>query len=124
MKKCLIIVWLLAIASLAIADDALVLPQGVMRTYFIGAYAFASQEWDADGDKVDITSAFGDTSYRALNLGGAVEFGILDWITAAVQWSPGWNVWSEFPNAGAPADTATVNVPADIFAGAKIQIIG
>jgi hypothetical protein len=125
MKKILIIALLVAVVALCFADDALVLPKGVMRVYLTGAYAFANEGWDENGDKQDLTNAlFGDISNRLFNIGGAVEFGVIDWISAAVQWAPGWNVWSSLPNANVPADKATANGPADIFAGAKIQIIG
>jgi hypothetical protein len=125
MKKILVFVLLVTVAALSFADDALVLPKGVLRTYITGAYAFANQGWDENGDKEDLTDAtFGDISNRLFNVGGAVEFGVIDWISAAVQWAPGWNVWSALPDANAPADKATANGPADIFAGAKIQIVG
>jgi hypothetical protein len=125
MKRILILLLLLAVASFACADDALVLPQGVLRTYITGAYGSASRTWDENGDKEDLTDpSFGDINYRLINVGGAVEFGVLDWISAAVQWAPGWNVWSKFPDANDPADKATVNGPADIFVGAKIQVVG
>jgi len=127
MKKILIFVLLLGMASFCFADDALVMPKGVGRVYLTNAFAFASQEWDQDGDKEDLTETtlgFGDINYRAFNLGVAFEFGVIDWITAAVQWAPGWNVWSQFPDANPPADEATVNGPADIFVGAKFQIVG
>ena len=125
MKKILIFLLLFAVASLAFADDALVLPQGVLRTYVTGGYAFASERWDENGDKQDLTDAtFGDISNRLLNIGVALEFGVIDWISAAVQWAPGWNVWSQLPDANVPADKATANGPADIFVGAKIQIVG
>jgi hypothetical protein len=123
MKKIGIFLLLFAVAVSTFADDALVLPKGVIRIYVTGAFAMAKEGWDQDGEKQDLD----EESIRALNFGGAVEYGVTDWISAAVQWAPGWNVWSSFYEAtaaDAPLDTATVNGPADIFAGAKIQLIG
>jgi len=123
MKKICVFVLLFAVALSTFADDALVLPKGVFRTYITGAFAFATQAFDLDGDKQDLD----EESIRIFNLGGAVEYGVTDWISAAVQWAPGWYLWSSFYEAtaaDAPLDTATVNGPADIFAGAKIQLIG
>ena len=57
-------------------------------------------------------------------LEGAIEFGVTDWMSAAVQWAPGWNVWSEFDNPGIWLDdNAGTNGPFDVFAGAKIQVL-
>lgn len=120
MKKIIVFLLLFAVALATFADDALVLPKGVIRTYITGAFAFATSGWDENGDKQDLDPM----NYRFINVGAAVEFGVTDWISAAVQWAPGWNIWTSFYDASAPADKATVNGPADIFAGAKIQVIG
>jgi hypothetical protein len=121
MKRLVVAFLLVVLAASVFADDALVLPKGVLRTYLTGAYAFASQEWDPDGDKVDF-AAF--DSLSALNLGGALEFGVIDWISAAVQWAPGWTVWSATKNGLGAYDNLLVNGPYNIFAGAKIQVVG
>jgi hypothetical protein len=123
MKRLVIVLLLVALAAFVFADDALVLPKGVLRTYLTGAYAFASQEWDQDGDKGDFVNIAAD-SLNAVNLGGAVEFGVIDWISAAVQWAPGWTVWSATKNGTPPYNKLLVNGPYDVFAGAKIQVIG
>jgi hypothetical protein len=127
MKKLVVGVLLLALAAAVFADDALVLPKGVLRTYFTGAYAFFSEEWDGTGEKVATT---GYDMLSAINLGGAIEFGVIDWISAAVQWAPGWNVWSATKNGsliapfGFDGANLLANGPYNIFAGAKIQIVG
>ena len=123
MKRIVVAVLLLALAAAVFADDALVLPKGVLRTYITGAYAFASQEWDDTGEKVEL-SLSGFDSLSAINAGGAIEFGVIDWISAAVQWAPGWNVWSATENGTPPYDKLQVNGPYNIFTGAKVQIIG
>jgi len=123
MKRIVVAVLLLALTAVVFADDALVLPKGVLRTYITGAYAFASQEWDDTGEKVEL-SLSGFDSLSAINAGGAIEFGVIDWISAAVQWAPGWNVWSATENGTPPYDKLQVNGPYNVFTGAKIQIIG
>ena len=49
---------------------------------------------------------------------------MIDWISAAVQWAPGWNVWSATKNGTPPYNKLQVNGPYNVFTGAKIQIIG
>ena len=129
MKKILILLLLLAVGLLAFADDALVLPKGVLRTYVTGAYGFVKSAFDPDGNKVDAADVLPAPiyqGYKLFNLGGALEYGVTDWMSAAVQWAPGWNVWSEFDDPLAPIldDNARANGPFDIFAGAKIQVLG
>ena len=123
MKKILILLLLIAVASIAFTDDALVLPKGVLRVYVTGAYGFATSTFDQDAKKQDISGT--NEGYKFINLGGAFEFGVTDWISAAVQWAPGWNIWSEFDNPTFLLDAnARINGPFDIFAGAKIQVLG
>jgi hypothetical protein len=98
----------------AIADDALVLPAGVIRITTAFSYAMADKEYDVDGEEQDMAAAL-----TVMNVGAALEFGVNDWISAAVQWAPGFNVSSEFEDMD-----AKVNGPYDIFAGAKIQVVG
>jgi hypothetical protein len=128
MKRILVLLLLLAVASLAVADDALVLPKGVLRTYITGAYGFVTSSYDADGEKVDAVDALPAPiyeGYKIFNLGGAIEYGVTDWMSAAVQWAPGWNIWSEFDNPSILFDdNVRANGPFDVFAGAKIQVLG
>ncbi len=125
MKRVLVVLLLLLLASGLFADDALVLPRGVMRTYITGGYAFFNKVYDDTAKSVDPT---GFDSLSALNLGGAVEFGVVDWISAALQWAPGWTVWSATKNgaivSGLDYANLTVNGPYDVFAGAKVQVVG
>ena len=119
MKRILVLILLVTVASFAFADDALVLPKGVLRTYVTGAYGFATSYYDQDGEKQDMAGLY--EGYKIINLGGALEFGVTDWVSAAVQWAPGWNLWSEFDKPTFPLDdNARANGPFDIFAGAKI----
>jgi hypothetical protein len=106
------------LAPMVMADDAKVMPAGVIRTYIVPSYVFGDQKFDADGEKVD-----GDEqSY--FNLGAAIEFGINDFITAAVQWAPGYNVTGENEAFDAYPGEGAATGPFEIFAGAKFQIVG
>jgi hypothetical protein len=122
MKKALLGLLILALVLPAVfADDALVMPAKVIRTYITGAYASISKAYDNDGKAQDLP--LGIKSISVINLGAAVEYGINDWITGAVQWAPGYNVYSKF-DVSAPFDKASLAGAADIFVGAKIQIVG
>jgi len=119
MKKKIVVALVLAVLVLPVfADDALMLPKGVIRTRIVPSYAFANKGFDADGESVDLAE-----TAQFFNLGAAVEYGATDWLTAALQWAPGYNVWSD-PGLPAPFDKATANGAFDLFAGAKILILG
>ena len=93
----------------------------LFRSYVANTYAFADSSFDLDGEKNDIPAGGG--AIKVYNLGLALEYGVTDWISAAVQWAPGVNLWSE-RDALAGASETNLSGLADIFAGAKIQIIG
>ncbi len=101
------------IAAAAFADDALVLPAKVLRVTTALSFGSFDEEYDADGKAQDAT----ETSFT--NVGAAVEYGVNDWVTAALQWAPGYNITSEIDG-----QKAKINGPLDIFAGAKFQIVG
>jgi hypothetical protein len=117
MRKLLVALVLLSFAAWVFADDALVLPKGVIRVRAAGAYTMASQEFDKDGEKTDLA---GGEELTMFNVGGAIEYGVVEGVNAAVQWIPGYVVSSEFKEA----DTAHLNGPFDVFIGAKVQILG
>jgi hypothetical protein len=119
MKKLVVLLVMLALVMPAFADDAKVLPAGVLRTYFAPSYSFASQSFDADGDKVDLPAS-GGGAVSFINLGAAFEYGVNDWITAAVQWAPGVNVSSTFDDN----EDQSANGMFEAFVGAKFQIVG
>ena len=121
MKRLLLIVLVLAFTSPLFADDALTLPTGVWRTRVVPVYSFTSSVFEAgEGFTADRESV---DDRKAFLLGFAVEYGITDWITAAVQWTPAVTAWSEIDQDTFPGD-ATLNRWSDIFVGAKVQIIG
>jgi len=136
MKKLLILMVLAALVWPMFADDALVLPQGVLRISIAPSYGFANKTWDKDGKAQDILNPLFTTNksdgIQYFNLGIALEYGVNDWITAALQWTPGWNLWSTMgfdkqlipPSTYLYFDQGVLGSYADLFAGAKIQIVG
>jgi hypothetical protein len=118
MKKILILMLLCTFVVPIFADDALVLPKSVMRFYIVPTYSFANGEYNQDGDLDDPIP--GLEKLQLSTVGAAVEYGVTDWISVAVQWTPGWGVWSKFDFD----DKAKLTGPFDVFAGAKVQIIG
>jgi len=121
MKKALVILIIAALALPVFANDALVMPKGVFRTYLTAAYASGDQAYDKDGEKDDA-----GTEISALNLGTAFEFGITEWITGGIQWAPGYTVSSKIEPDGYPssAPEMDMNGAYDLKVGAKIQIVG
>lgn len=131
MKKFCVLLALMAVLGPAVfADDAKVMPMMVGRVYVAPTYSFALGFYDAGANY----EKFDDTpGLQLFNLSFAVEYGVIDWITAAIQWAPGWTVWSDaenlakanglsIPGGGSP--DANVNGMADLFVGAKLQIMG
>ena len=114
MKKALLVLVIASLAFAIFADDAKVLPARVIRTYLVPSYAFSTESFDAEGTKTDTA----DTSF--FNLGAALEVGVTEWMSAAIQWAPGYNLTSSFEGA----DTQSANGAFELFAGAKIQILG
>ncbi|MCL2129305.1 MAG: hypothetical protein FWH35_03015 [Treponema sp.] len=143
MKKVLLFGLALLLLSTALfADDAKVMPMRVGRFYLAPTFSFAPGAYDADGKY----QKYDDGSVKLFNLGFALEYGIINWITAAVQWAPGVTVWSDVSSAApasvdsllplvnkdfAPLATSkpldgdlTANGVADLFVGFKFQIVG
>jgi len=123
MRKVFALLLLAVLALPAFADDALVLPAGVLRLYAVPVYAWASQMYDKDGKAQDLSIVSPKDSVSVFNLGFAAEYGVTDWVSAAVQWTPGWYAWSDITPTGSSAKLNANGVD-DIFAGAKIQIVG
>ena len=115
MKKILLGLCIAAFVLPLFADDALVMPSHVIRTYLVGVYANVPSAYDNDGKKQSL-----DDKISVFNLGAAVEYGVNDWVTGAVQWVPGYNISSKIDNQ----DKATLADTADLFVGAKLQIVG
>jgi opacity protein-like surface antigen len=121
MRKLLLVTLLLAVLSAAVfADDATTMPVMVGRVYVVPTYAFANSEFDGDWKSNKLPAGGG--ALKAFVLNFAAEYGINDWITAAVQWGPGWGVWSDLDTG--TSQKVNVNGVYDLFAGAKFQIVG
>ncbi|MDR2072179.1 MAG: hypothetical protein LBP60_01925 [Spirochaetaceae bacterium] len=129
MKKfCVLLAFAITLGPAVFADDAKVMPMMVGRVYVAPTYSFALGSYDGGANY----TSFDDTpGLQLFNLSFAVEYGVIDWITAAVQWAPGWTVWSNADNLAKsrleqlnPDPSANVNGMADLFVGAKIQIMG
>lgn len=107
------------------ADDALVLPARAWRFYLIPAWTLVRANFDAAGEQQTIAAGTGRMA--AFNLGYAIEYGINQWLTTGIQWSPGTTLSSglDFP-AGDPQrrDMATLNDAFDARAGFKLQLLG
>lgn len=133
MKKISIIVMGLLVLNLgaAFADDAKVLPGGVLRITTAPAYVFTTGGYDLDGKYTAAEAGEGKVSL--FNLGFALEYGVNDFVTAALQWAPGVTLASSLDMENpfiinAPSETSesefNVNGLMDLFLGAKIQIVG
>lgn len=121
MKKTLLILLMFVIAFAAFAEDAKVMPKGVIRAYVVPSYIFGSEMFDGNGDKVANTTALGPTGdYAFFNLGLAVEYGLNDWVTLAAQWTPGTNLYSDFADAAKQSADGAF----ELFTGAKLQFVG
>jgi hypothetical protein len=142
MKKALILLLLVAMVAPVFADDALILPNRIIRFRTIPSLAMTSQAFDKDGEKQDLTQATqaGVATIDSINvyaLSFALEVGVTDQINVAAQWTPGWQFGSAVSAtapAGLPAAVGNQVVEGiekaqftglnDLFVGAKIQILG
>jgi len=99
----------------SIADDAIVLPKGVFRARLIPSYTMGSQQFNKDGEKVDL-----GMDIKVMALSGAFELGIVDQVTFGVKWAPGYYIWSDISTS----DKMKMTGAADLEVGAKAQIVG
>ncbi|MCG8479772.1 MAG: hypothetical protein MI724_11795 [Spirochaetales bacterium] len=116
MKKIVIVLLLAAVAAPMFAADAAVLPQGVGRLYLVPAYSFWSDTFDDDGERQDAAS--GDST--TFNLAAALEYGVTPWISAGLQYIPGY----VFANDFSDAENVDATGSSSLDIGAKFQIIG
>jgi len=92
----------------------------VGRLYLAPFYLFGDQAFDNDGSRVSTHAKL-----QMFNIGAAIEFGFTQWITAALQWTPGYNVWSDIDmTLPHPNSSANISDMGDLFAGAKLQLVG
>jgi hypothetical protein len=118
-------------AAFVLADDASVLPARIGRISLVPIYNFANGGYGGTNSYKGYHD--GEGAMKAFALGVAAEYGVLDWISAAVQWTPAWVVASDVdikqtipvgPSAGSLMDKVNANGPADIFLGGKFLLIG
>lgn len=123
LKKLALFVLLVLLVTMTglFADDAKVLPARVIRLTTAPTYIFTTGGYDDDGKFTEAKS--GEGKVQAFNLGFALEYGVTDFISAAVQWAPGWTFWSEVDTDEA-TQKVNVNGLFDLFVGAKIQLVG
>jgi hypothetical protein len=136
MKKLCVGILLVLGTMAAFADTAYVLPAKVGRVYIAPTYTFSTGRWD--GTSYDKYGS-GEGAMKAFNLGFATEFGVLDWITLAARWAPGWNVVSTVDKKGdlaalgklsplgvtvPPDSDYNVNGVADLQLGVKFLVVG
>jgi hypothetical protein len=115
-----------------------VLPARVGRLRVMPGYTFSDSGYDRDGEKHDTPEGAG--AKKTFNLGFALEYGILDWLNAGVQWVPGIVPWSDIDYKVSDEDLAkfgaitgkTINQldemnsngVGDLKMGAAMQILG
>ena len=124
MKKvfCLGLAALLFGALAVHAEDAIVMPGRVGRVYVVPSYVGMPGFFNSDGEYKEHEKGKG--AINVFNLAFALEYGVNDWITAAFQWTPAWNVWSKVDVDTSAKSDVNLNGVYDIFVGAKMQIIG
>ena len=123
MRKVLVILLLVLLALPVFADDAKILPAGVIRITLAPNYGFVPGAYDTDGKYTGFSS--GEGRVNAWNIGAAIEYGVTDWISAAVQWAPGWNVSAPMDADLSPStSSANVNGLYSLFTGAEFQLVG
>jgi hypothetical protein len=127
MKKILLFTLALLLAAGAVfGDDAKTMPKMIGRLWLAPTFAFGPGGYNRGADYKSYGSGAG--ALKMFNLGFALEYGIIDWITAAVQWAPGYTVWSDVDQSltllGGSGNTVNADGAADLFVGAKVQIAG
>ncbi|MHA7880608.1 MAG: hypothetical protein ACX931_12500 [Saccharospirillum sp.] len=118
LKKAIALPLLAGLAIPALADDAKVLPEGVLRTTLAPSLTSFDEKFDGDGEREDTV----ETSITTLSL--ALEYGINDWITGGLQWAPGFRVAGEVKDHPLYDDRLDITGANDLFAGAKFQLLG
>ena len=135
MKRFLLLGLVFLILGAALfADDAKVMPLRTGRLSLAPSLTYGVTSFDAGGRRLDNASPLGSGIIKVFNFGAALEYGIISWITGAVQWAPGINVWSNvdmdmnlfaLSQFGFPSgSSARVYDMGDLFVGAKVQILG
>lgn len=131
MKRLVIVLLLAALVAPVFADDALLIPGRVIRFRTIPSYTFASQEFNENGDRKDLSEESNIDSFNIWTLSFALEVGLTDQVTVAAQWTPGWQFASTVnakdglaPLLTTGTENAQLTGLNDLFLGTKILILG
>jgi hypothetical protein len=104
------------------ADSADLLPANVFRFRIAPVYNFANGKFDKDGTYQKYDDGTGAS--KAYSTGLALEYGILDWLTFAAQWTPGWVAWSDVDQDVGSDSSVNANGVSDLFTGLAFQVVG
>jgi hypothetical protein len=126
MKKALVLLLMLAMVAPLFADDAKVLPANVLRIYTVPVTSFVTGAWDADGELTENEDDKDDSlpDGAIFSLGGAVEYGVTDQISAGFQWTPVYNFLKEADAAVTTSGEALTGGLSSVDVGAEVQIVG
>ncbi|MCL2008539.1 MAG: hypothetical protein FWG77_10690 [Treponema sp.] len=120
MKKTLSLIFiLLFLAPALFAENAMVLPRLTGGIYAAPLYSFARGFYDDNRGY----HSYHVGSVKIYNLGLAFGFGITEWLTARVEWMPGWNFWSDTSIVTGNPES-DINSTMDLSVAAKIQLAG
>jgi hypothetical protein len=124
MKKIILIVLVLlpAGAMALFADSADLLPARVFRFRIAPIFNFANGTFDEDGSYQKYGE--GEGASKAYSTGFALEYGVLDWLSLAAQWTPGWVAWSDVDRNLGSGITVNANGVSDLFTGVAVQLVG
>jgi hypothetical protein len=104
------------------ADTADLLPANIFRFRIIPLFGFADGGFDKDGEYTKYDDGEGASKMYATGL--SLEYGILDWLTFAGQWTPGWVAWSDADSDVGKDIAVNANGVSDLFTGVAVQIVG
>ncbi|MDR3166877.1 MAG: hypothetical protein LBT93_02950 [Treponema sp.] len=122
MKKIVLLGIFLGCLIPAFAENARVLPAHSARFEVFSDFSFANGYYSIKRKYTRFQQAEG--KFQALNLGFSAAYGITDWLTAAVRWIPGWNLWSKTDLVYAPSKEVTLAGFYDLLTELKFHIIG
>ncbi|MDR2444744.1 MAG: hypothetical protein LBD44_02240 [Spirochaetaceae bacterium] len=109
-------------AAALFAESAELLPAGLFRFRIAPIFNFANGGFDEDGKYHEYEKGGGAT--KVYGTGFALEYGVLNWLSLALQWTPGWVAWSDVDQDLGNDSTVNANGVSDLFAGVAVQIVG
>jgi hypothetical protein len=84
-----LVLGIMSAVSIVFSEDAKALPEKTGEFSVTPGVSFFNKEWDGDREKHDVPDA------EIFTFGFSLEYGFTDWFTAAFDWTPGWNIWSD-----------------------------